>query len=116
VNVYLAGPMTGWPDFNAVGFAAAELYAEARGWTPVSPHTTNPAHDGPCPPGERHTAGAGSHPYPCWVRASLRAMLTADAVLMLPGWQQSKGARREHAIAEWCEMPIHEMPAGGDPW
>lgn len=109
-TVYLAGPMTGYPAFNRAGFDFAERYAAEQGWTVASPQNTDPTHYGPCPDGERHTTTAGSHPHPCWVRASLRMMLDCDAVLMLPGWQESRGARLEHVVAEGCGMPVHLMP------
>lgn len=109
-TVYLAGPMTGHPDYNRAGFAEAERYARAQGWDVASPQNTDPTHDGPCPAGDRHTTAAGSHPYPCWVRASLRMMLDCDAVLMLPGWRRSRGANLEHTVALGCDMPVHHLP------
>jgi hypothetical protein len=108
-RVYLTGPMTGCLDFNRAGFAAGKAYATGQGWTAVSPQTTDPSHDGPCPDGERHTTAAGSHPYSCWIKASLRLLLSCDAVLMLPGWPGSRGARLERSVAELCDMPVHDM-------
>ncbi len=80
-----------------------------RGWQVRSPRTTDPAHAGRCPAGERQSTAAGPHPYPCWVRASLRMMLECDSVLMLPGWQQSKGASLERLVAESSAMPTTEL-------
>jgi hypothetical protein len=34
----------------------------------------------------------------------------ADAMVMLPGWQQSLGAKAEHALAQWRKIPIYECP------
>lgn len=110
--VYLAGPMTGYPEFNRAGFEAGARYALGRGWQVLSPQDTDPSHDGLCPDGERHTTAAGSHPYPCWIRASLRMLLGADAVLLLPGWRASRGACLEYAVAQGCGMAVHEMPGG----
>lgn len=110
-TVYLAGPMTGYPDYNRGGFEAAERYAVERGWRPVSPQNTDPSHAGTCPDGERHTTAAGSHPYPCWIKSSLRMMLGCDAVLMLPGWEKSRGASLERVVAEGCAMRVYEMAA-----
>ncbi len=112
--VYLAGPMTGYPEFNRAGFAEGEGYALDRGWKVVSPQNTNPSHQGPCPTGERQTTAAGSHPYGCWVKASLRMLLDCDAVLMLPGWQASTGASLEHRVAHTSGMPVYEMLGGAD--
>jgi hypothetical protein len=36
-------------------------------------------------------------------------MLQCDSVLMLPGWQHSKGATIERFVAEACAMPITEL-------
>lgn len=108
--VYLAGPMTGHADFNSLAFLDAEAYATDRGWKTVSPRTTDPSHAGDCPPGERHTTAAGSHPYTCWVRASLRMMLDCDAILLLPGWETSRGARIERDVAEACGMAVLFVP------
>lgn len=109
--VYLAGPMTGLPDYNRAGFEEAERYATARGWTFASPRTTDPSHPGGCPQGELQSTAAGTHPYGCWVRASLRMLLACDEVLMLPGWEASRGACLEKAVAQACGMPIHHLSA-----
>lgn len=108
--VYLAGPMSGVPEFNHVGFADAEAYAAERGWRVVSPRSTDPTHEGPCGGGEMQATAAGAHPWECWVKASLRMMLTCQAVLLLPGWQASRGARLERSVAESCGMHVMEMP------
>ena len=34
----------------------------------------------------------------------------ADVMLMLPGWQQSAGAKAERAVAEALEITIRELP------
>jgi hypothetical protein len=31
----------------------------------------------------------------------------ADGIYFLDGWQSSKGARAEHAIAVWCGKPVY---------
>jgi hypothetical protein len=104
-RVYLAGPMTGHDNFNAAAFTAAAEYARSCGWEPVNPHHINPSHDGPCPAGPTYRG----HSNPCWLRADLAALLTCDAILMLPGWEQSTGARTEHTVAETCGLPIHYL-------
>lgn len=104
-RIYLAGPMTNVPDYNAVTFSAAAILAREHGWTPVNPHDTDPAHDGPCPPGEKHNG----HPNLCWYAAALRVLATCDAILMLPGWEASRGARLEHDWAQLAGMAIHHI-------
>lgn len=47
------------------------------------------------------------------MRICLRAMLKADAILMLDNWEDSKGARHEHLVASLVNLPtyysIHEL-------
>lgn len=101
-RVYLAGPMTGYADYNRPAFTAAAEHVRAQGWVPVNPHDTDPTHDGDCPSGDRH----GGHPNACWYAASLAVLASCDAVLMLPGWEQSEGARLEHDEARRLGLPV----------
>jgi hypothetical protein len=39
------------------------------------------------------------HDWNCWLKADLREMLTCDAILMLPEWEQSAGALLERNVA-----------------
>lgn len=108
-RTYLAGPMTGRPDYNAAAFDAAARYARSQGWEPVNPHDTNPAHPGECPPGTRHRG----HPNTCWYTAGIAALAGCDALLLLPGWETSAGARLERAEAERQGLALHEYTEVG---
>jgi hypothetical protein len=107
MRAYLAGPMTGHPDYNTSGFTHAAAWVQQQGWQPVNPHDTDPTHPGACPSGPRHRG----HPNPCWYAAGIRTLLGCDLVVMLPGWQASTGARLEHAAAERAVIPILELPS-----
>lgn len=105
---YIAGPIASAPDFRA-RFAAAVPVVEALGYDPVNPCDITPAaHEGECPPGYgpgeegEHTSSA------CFMRADLRALLDCDAIFMLPGWRESRGATTEHAVAVACGIPVLE--------
>lgn len=104
-RIYLAGAVTGRPDFNRAAFAHAAEQVTASGAHPVSPHDTPPTHAGECPPGPRFRSQGQSHPYPCWVRSGLRALLDCDAILLLDGWRRSRGARLEARVARVCGIP-----------
>jgi hypothetical protein len=41
-----------------------------------------------------------------YMRADLRALLDCDAIFMLPGWRESRGATVEHAVAVACGIPV----------
>lgn len=92
-RVYVAGPMSGIPDFNFPAFHAAADALRAAGYDVVSPAEL---HD--------HT----DRTWDFYMRSALVAMLACDEVVLLPGWQHSRGARLERQVAEALEMTIHE--------
>lgn len=81
-RIYIAGPMTGLPDFNYPAFNAEAARLRALGY-----HVENPAEN----PGQQSWAA--------YMRVAIRQMLTCDTIALLPGWEQSKGARLELSIA-----------------
>ncbi|CAN7192050.1 DUF4406 domain-containing protein [Acidovorax sp. LjRoot117] len=83
-RIYVAGPMTGLPDFNFPAFNAAAAALRADGW-----HVENPAEHG-------HVEGAGWADY---LRYDLSRVATCGAVYLLPGWSKSKGAQLEVHVA-----------------
>ncbi|WP_245530720.1 DUF4406 domain-containing protein [Alicyclobacillus acidocaldarius] len=46
------------------------------------------------------------------MRAALHCLLGCHAVVFLPGWECSQGARLERTIAEALNMPIFEYRNG----
>ena len=99
-RIYIAGPMTGIPDYNRPAFYSTAEAFEEGGW-----ETFNPA--------ENDVRLFGSHEACNEAiekdrEQALRVMLgsdlewicaEADAIAMLPGWEKSYGARAEHATA-----------------
>lgn len=41
-----------------------------------------------------------------WMRACIVMLNKCDAIIMCPGWQDSKGARQEHEYATICGIPV----------
>ena len=93
LRIYIAGPMSGLPDFNYPSFDRAEQDLTAAGYEPLSPAV--PAHLSPTDPGEL----ADGLSYEDVLASSLQMLLTADAVAHLDGWEDSHGARLEVALA-----------------
>ena len=85
MRVYLAGPMTGYPQWNFPAFEAACVSLRRRGYTVISPHEHD-LDDGFDPTGD----GAGFD-----LRAALEWDLLqvhdTDGVVLLPGWEASCG-------------------------
>ena len=67
--------------------------AKARGWLPIVPHSMG---------SHRATWEAAM----CRCRQTIREMHPGDVVLLLPGWEQSKGAREERALAQVCDLKV----------
>jgi hypothetical protein len=84
---YIAGKITGNPDFRAQ-FAAAADKLRADGFTVV-----NPAENPWQPSWERYMAEA------------IPQLCGCDGVALLPNWRESEGAQWEHNIAERLKMP-----------
>lgn len=80
--IFLSGKMSGLPDFGRAHFAEAEAKMKARGYIVLNPATL--------------PIGMEDNKYMPICIAMLDA---ADEVLMLEGWDKSKGARVEFAYA-----------------
>ena len=89
MTIYIAGKMTGLPNYNFDRFNAKETELTKKGW-----RVLNPAKIGVLPDYEMY-----------WPINS--AMLDgADAVYMLDGWEDSPGARKELFYAIKIGLPV----------
>lgn len=93
--LYLAGPMTGLPDFNYPAFFVAADALRQAGYVVLNP------------------AEIGVHPTWTWtdyMRAGLETLTTyAEAIAVLPGWERSRGARIEVRIARKFGLRVHTV-------
>jgi len=94
-RLQLVGPMTGLPQFNYPAFNAAAAELRAAGFL-----VWNPAECGPAP-----------RPRSWYMRQSLGALPHADAVVLLPGWEASAGARLEVETALALDIPVIPLAA-----
>lgn len=102
MTLYLAGPMSGHPLYNYPAFEAAARALREAGHAVISPHELELAQ------GFKPADSFPDSAYAAAMRRSIAALLEADAVVMLPGWESSRGACLEHAIATALGIPIHE--------
>jgi hypothetical protein len=93
VKVYVSGPMTGIPEFNYPAFTEACRRLRAAGFEVISPHEVNPA-DGI------------DHPWDWYLRRDIVALVEAEAVVVLPGSENSKGVALETYIGRALGMPV----------
>lgn len=94
-TIYLAGPMTGLPDFNYPAFAEAAAAWRAKGY-----RVLNPA---------ENFDGDTSLPRIVYIRKDLAQLVNeCTAIAFLPGWQKSRGATLEHAVALGLGYPMYD--------
>jgi len=103
MRVYLAGPMRGYPDFNFPAFDAGAAALRALGHEVFSPAERDREVHGENV-NDSKTGDLTDVPQ-FDLRGALAADLEwvckyADAVVLLDGWEQSKGALAERAAAE----------------
>ena len=106
MNIYLAGPMRGIAEFNFPAFRAAAAELRAAGHFVFSPNERDErVHGKNISKGNStgdESQAATEHGFN--LREALAADLIficreADAVALLPGWENSKGANAERATA-----------------
>jgi hypothetical protein len=92
--IYISGPMTGLPEFNFPAFHAAAAQLRSLGYEVI-----NPAEFG---------EGEGKTWADC-MRKDIKALMDCTHVAVLPGWENSKGARIEVYLAGQLEMPVKDV-------
>lgn len=108
---YIAGPMTGIAEFNFPAFDAARDALTSHGWTVTSPADLDRA-DGfdetGCTGNEVLTPEARQR----FARNDIAALLDVDTVFLLPGWENSTGARNEVKVAGWLGLSVIDYVSG----
>jgi hypothetical protein len=92
MKLYLAGPMTGYPEFNKPAFAAESARLRELGFDIVNPAELNEGNDGE------------------WLncmRVDIKALVDCDGAALLPGWEQSRGASIEQRLARDLGLRVY---------
>lgn len=106
MKVYLAGPMSGKPNFNFPAFTAGCKKLRADGHEVFSPHEADLDKWGSL---KRIKQFAN---YRDCLRIDLNWILDhAEAIALLPGWENSKGVAAELALAKALGLEIIELEA-----
>lgn len=91
MKVYIAGKISGDAEYRAK-FRKAAAQFDLSGMAILNPATL----PGNMDPGD-------------YMALCLPMLLLADLVVFLPDWRDSRGARIEHALAEYAGKAIYEM-------
>ena len=96
--IYISGPMTGLPDYNRAAFYRAETELQIDGAV-----ITNPARLG-----LEVATRIASPTWRDYLEHDIRHLVDCDALVLLDGWEHSKGACLERHIAEELGMMIFD--------
>lgn len=102
-TAYIAGPMRAIPEFNFPAFFAAEAALHEAGWLTINPARHDVDDTGFDPKGMTGNEDLAEFGFDLAEALSWdleQIAKNADAVVLLPGWERSKGARAEVALAE----------------
>jgi hypothetical protein len=91
MRIYLSGPMSNLPELNFPAFHAAAVSLRASGYEVINPAeiTTDPdANWEDC------------------LRLDIAQLVTCVGIALLPGWENSRGAKLEKHIAEALGMRL----------
>lgn len=94
-TVYISGPITGIPNHNEESFDNADRLLSDLGY-----ETINPINN------DKRSRNKSWAFYMC---LDMVSVAKADVLVLLPGWEQSKGAVIEIAVAERLEKEILEI-------
>lgn len=96
-RLYISGPVTGIENDNVEAFWIAERDLDNAGYLASIPH--------------QYVRAIAGHEEAmlCSIHALTSPTLGTpvfDGVALLPGWEQSEGAKLEKAVAEACGIPV----------
>lgn len=80
---YIAGPMTGYKDYNFPAFYAKAAEERAKGYDVINPAELDDAD------------GDLTKPWDFYLRRDLIVLAECNRIVLLDGWEKSKGANLE---------------------
>ncbi len=97
-RIYLSGPITGMPNHNIEAFQLEQDYYESQGYEVINPL--------------KNFGGNLSLTRAEYMRQDIEHLLNCECVAMLPGWEESPGARLEYCIAKEINLTVFTGRAG----
>src|SRR5690348_1877053 len=104
-RIYLAGPMSGYPNHNTEAFERHTKLLRDKGFDVVSPVEIGNAFFGGQDP---------NIPAEAYLKRDLRELLTCSAIALMTGWEFSIGARCEATVALTLGLSFYDQ--WGLPW
>ena len=112
VSLYLAGPMHGIEELNYPAFNHAAKGLRGLGFTVVNPAEFEDDYVFGLYGGEGETEVSPLE-RAAYLRRDFGALVECDGIVMLPGWEQSKGANAELAVAKMVGLGVFVLDVVG---
>lgn len=93
--LYLSGPMTGLPNNNYKEFNKWAHFFRQRGH-----QVLNPA---------ENDGGSQDKSRAFYMRLDVESLLQVQGIILLQGWEMSKGVKFELAVAHELEIPVYDV-------
>lgn len=103
MKIYIAGPMSGYPEFNFPKFFETQKALEDMGWTVFNP--ANKDQEGGVVTDKSYEKGdaveliSSGWDFRNAYTWDANRVIEADAIYMIKGWEHSPGARGEWGLA-----------------
>ena len=116
---YIAGPMTGLPQFNFPAFFEAAERLRANGWEVVSPAEIDEPETKAAalasPAGAPGTGAANGETWGDFLARDVKLIADdgIEFIFVLPGWEKSRGARLETFVGQrLCGLHVVDYTTG----
>lgn len=111
-KLYIAGPMTGIPEYNFPAFMRAAEVLRQNSYEVVNPAELDMQN-----PEMAKVLAKATAPWGCpegmtlkdFMKRDLPALLECDGIVLLPGWATSAGVKIERAVAGGVGMAEYSM-------
>ncbi len=107
-SAYIAGPMTGYSEFNFPMFDRVAADLRHLGLRVISPAEMDRA-DGFNEQGMTGHEPLTDEQRQRFARNDIQALLDVEAIVLLPGWEQSTGASNEARVASWLGLQAFQI-------
>jgi hypothetical protein len=94
MKIYISGPISGMPDGNVPAFIQARAALRSLRYQVRIPFDNKLTHD---------------HTWEQHMRADIKMLMDCNAVCMLPGWENSRGANIERQLAVSLGMQVKTL-------
>lgn len=98
MRLYIAGPMSGLPEFNYPAFRSAGTLLGAKGFEVLNPVDA-----------EKHNTTGATQSWDWYMRHALRMVLDAEGIALLPNWEKSRGAKLEETVGRSLGLDIRPL-------